>query len=77
MAKILVTTTLAEQEKVLEALRAFEGEVVALSRIAKITNMTYSKVRYVIMDLEEAKKVDRIKVKEFNKHYIRYMYKVL
>lgn len=77
MANIVVTTTLEEQEKVLEALRQYEGEVIALSKIAKMTGMTYSKVRYVVMDLEEAKRIERIVVKAFNKHYIRYMYKVL
>lgn len=77
MANIVINTTPEEQEAVLDALRKLQGVVVPLSRVVGITGLTYSKVRYVVMDLEDAGKIKRIKAKEFNKHYVRYMYEVL
>ncbi len=77
MAKFVVETTPEEQAIVLKALKQFEGQTVPVERIADETGLRASRVRYVIMDLIEAKKVERIPTKAFNKHYVRYTYKLL
>mgnify|MGYP001302958823 CR=1 FL=1 len=77
MAKINIHTTKDEQDLVLIALGGFKDKVVSTYTISKLVGLSPSKVRYVIMDLEEAGKVRRIPVKAFNKHYIRYKYEIL
>lgn len=76
MAIIKIVTTEEEQNKILVVLREIQGQTVAVSDIAKRAGMNQNRVRYVITDLEEAKKIERIPTKAFNKHYIRYAYKV-
>lgn len=77
MAQINITTTVEEQEEVLKAIKALEGQTVSVSAIAKETNLNQSRVRYAIVDLLEAGKIRRIPVKAFNVHYIRYKYEVM
>lgn len=77
MAQINITTTIEEQDRVLEAIKKLQGQTVAVSTIASMAGMNQSRVRYVITDLEEASKIKRIPVKAFNVHYIRYKYEVL
>ena len=77
MAQINITTTIEEQDRVLEAIKKLQGQTVAVSTIASMAGMNQSRVRYVITDLEKAGKIKRIPVKAFNVHYIRYKYEVL
>lgn len=77
MAKFVVETTPEEQALVLKVLKQLEGQTVPVERIAEETGLRASRVRYVIMDLIDAKKVERIPTKAFNKHYVRYTYKLL
>ena len=77
MAKFVIETTPEEQENVLNVLKQLEGKTVAIEAIAKETNMRPSRVRYVIIDLVDAGKVEKIPTKAFNKHYVRYTYRVL
>lgn len=77
MAQINITTTIEEQDRVLEAIKKLQGQTVAVSAIASMAGMNQSRVRYVITDLEEDGKIKRIPVKAFNEHYIRYKYEVL
>ena len=77
MAQINITTTIEEQDRVLEVLKKVQGQTVAVSAIASMAGMNQSRVRYVITDLEEAGKIKRVPVKAFNAHYIRYKYEVL
>ncbi len=77
MAQINITTTIEEQNRVLEAIKKLQGQTVAVSAIASMTGMNQSRVRYVITDLEEAGNIKRVPVKAFNVHYIRYKYEVL
>lgn len=77
MAQINIVTTEEEQSYVLEAIRKFSGQTVAVSAIAKEAGMNKNRVRYVVSDLEESGKIKRIPTKAFNQHYIRYMYEVL
>lgn len=76
MAQFIVETTAEEQNKVISAIKEVEGQVVPVSRIAKLAGLSPSRTRYVILDLIEANKVQRIPSKAFNKHYIRYSYKI-
>lgn len=76
MAQFIVETTVEEQNKVIEAIRQVEGQTVPVSNIAKLAGLSPSRTRYVILDLIEANKVQRIPSKAFNKHYIRYSYKI-
>lgn len=77
MAQISIVTTAEEQEKVLKAIRNFNGQTVAVSAIAREAIMNQNRVRYVITDLIEAGKIKREPTKAFNKNYIRYKYEVL
>lgn len=77
MAQINITTTIEEQDRVLETIKKLQGQTVAVSAIASMAGMNQSRVRYVITDLEEAGKVKRVPTKAFNEHYIRYRYEVL
>jgi len=76
MAKFEIITTPEEQAIVLKAIAAFKNQTIAVSAIAKKANMNPNRVRYVITDLEEAGKIERVPTKAFNSHYIRYSYKI-
>ena len=77
MAQINITTTAEEQAKVLEAIKRLVGKTVAVTAIAKEAGINHNRARYVIADLIEAGKVERIATKAFNARYIRYKYEVL
>lgn len=77
MAIIEIKTTQYEQLKVLEALKKLEGETVALSRVAREAGMPENRVRYVVTDLIDAGKVNKIATKAMSKHYVRYKYEVI
>ena len=77
MAKFVIETTREEQEAVIKVLKQLEGETVPVEAIASKTGLRPSRVRYVIIDLIDAGKIERIATKAFNKHYVRYTYKVL
>ena len=76
MPQITIETTPDEQEAVLRAIKALEGQVVAVRVIAEEANLPQSRARYAIEDLLEAGKISKIAAKAFNKHYVRYSYKV-
>lgn len=77
MARFVIETTKEEQEAVIEALKKFEGETVPVRAIADETGLVQSRVRYAILDLIEAGKIERVPTKAFNAHYVRYTYKIL
>ena len=77
MAQFIVETTLEEQEAVISAIKSLEGKTVPVSSIAKLAGLSPSRTRYVILDLVEANKIKREATKAFNKHYIRYSYKIV
>lgn len=77
MAQIIVETTKEEQEKVLKVLAELNGEVTPVSTIASLAGLRQTRARYVIMDLIDQGKVERVPMKAFNKHYVRYSYRVL
>ena len=77
MAQINIVTSPEEQQKVLKALATLQGQTVSVTAIAKAACMNPNRVRYVITDLEDAKKIERIPTKAFNPHYVRYSYKLL
>ena len=76
MANIVIKTTAEEQNKVIKALRELKEEPTSVSAVAAYTGLKQSRVRYAIIDLLDAGKIERVTVKAFNKHYIRYSYKV-
>lgn len=77
MAHFVIVTTKEEQDKVLEAIRQVEGITVPVSKIASLAGLSQSRTRYVLIDLVDAGKIEKIASKAFNKHYIRYSYKIL
>ena len=76
MPKITIETTAEEQEAVLKAIKSLDGQVVAVRVIAEEAGLPQSRARYALVDLIEAGKVERIASKAFNKHYVRYSYKL-
>lgn len=77
MAQFIVNTTTEEQEKVLQAIVELNGETAPVSTIARMTGLRHSRVRYAIQDLVDAERIEKVPTKAFNKHYVRYCYKVL
>jgi DNA-binding IclR family transcriptional regulator len=77
MAQITITTTPEERGQVLKVLIDLAGATVSVSAVAKQAKMNPNRVRYVIADLEEAGKINKIPTKVFNKHYARYKYEIV
>lgn len=77
MAQFTVTTTTEEQEKVLQAIRELNGETAPVSTIARMAGLGNSRTRYAIQDLVDAGRIEKVPTKAFNKHYVRYCYRVL
>lgn len=77
MAQITITTTQQERNAVIKVLKELEGKTVPVAKLAELTGLKQSRVRYAIVDLIEEKKIERVQTKAFNKHYVRYSYKVL
>lgn len=77
MAQFIVSTTAEEQNKVLQALVELNGETAPVSTVARMAGLGHSRVRYAIQDLVDAGKIEKVPTKAFNKHYVRYCYKVL
>lgn len=76
MPQIIIETTPEEQAAVLKALKDVEGNIVAVRTIAEAAGLSQSRTRYALIDLIEAGKVTREAAKSFNKHYLRYSYKI-
>jgi Fic family protein len=77
MAKIIIETTPEEQAKVLKVLESLKGEVTPVSAIACMAGLSQSRTRYVLVDLVDSGKVEKVAHKAFNKYYVRYSYNVL
>lgn len=74
MANIIIVTMPEEQEAVLKALRELDGKVTPVAEIARMAGLGQTRARYVLLDLQEAGKIERVAHKAFNKHYVRYSY---
>lgn len=77
MSQFIVETTQEEREAVLEAIRKTEGTTIPVRVLAEHAGLSQSRARYAILDLLEERKIARVADKAFNKHYVRYSYKVL
>lgn len=77
MASINIITTPEEQEVVLKALATVEGQTLSVTKIARLAKLNPNRVRFIILDLVDAGKVERIPTRAINSHYIRYSYKVV
>ena len=77
MAKFTIETSLAEQEKVLEALKQINGAAASVSTVAAVAGLPQSRTRYALVDLVDSGRIEKVPVKAFNKHYVRYSYKIL
>lgn len=77
MAMINVVTTDDERNAVLQVLKGLNNAVTPVSRIADMAGLKPSRARYALVDLIEAGKVEKVPHRAFNKHYVRYSYKVL
>lgn len=76
MPQIIIETTPEEREAVLKAIAKLEGQVVPVRVIALEAKLSQSRARYALVDLITADKIERIAAKAFNKHYVRYYYKL-
>ena len=77
MAQFIVETTPEEREAVLRVIKQIEGQTVPVRVIAEMADMSQSRARYALIDLLEARKIERVASKAINKHYVRYSYKLL
>lgn len=77
MPSITIETTPEEQAAVLKALSVIGEVATPVRKIAEEAGLTQSRARYALVDLIEAGKVERVALKAFNKHYVRYSYKIL
>lgn len=77
MAQITIETSREEQDKVIKVLKELNGAVTPVSTIANMAGLRQARTRYVLMDLVDQGRVERVASKAFNKHYVRYSYNVL
>lgn len=77
MAHIIIDTSAEDQEKVLAVLKELNEATTPVATIAKMANIKASTARYVLLDLIEAGKIQRVPTRAINKHYVRYGYKIL
>ena len=77
MAQFVVETTPEEREAILNVIKQIEGQTVPVRVIAEMADMAQSRARYALIDLLEARKIERVASKAINKHYVRYSYKLL
>jgi len=77
MAKFTIVTSEKEQEEVLKALKQINGATASVSTIAKTAGLPISRTRYALIDLEDAGKIKKEATRAFNRHYVRYAYKIL
>ena len=77
MAQITIETSKEEQDIVIKVLKELNGVVTPVSTIASMAGMRPARTRYVLMDLVEQRRVERVASKAFNKHYVRFSYNVL
>lgn len=77
MAQFVVETTPEEREAILNVIKQIEGQTVPVRVIAEMADMSQSRARYALIDLLEARKIERVASKAINKHYVRYSYKLL
>ena len=75
MIKIKLTSV--EKEEVVLGLRKAKGSTISVAKFAKGLNMNPNRVRFVIDELIEEGRIEKIITKEFNEHYRRYKYKVI
>jgi hypothetical protein len=74
-----VNIKIPESEK-LEVLRAVEkisGQVSSVAKIADLTTIATNRVRFIIEDLIEEKRIARILVKSINGSFKRYKYLIV
>lgn len=77
MAQITIVTSKEEQDKVIKVLKELNGAVTPVSTIASMAGMRQARTRYVLMDLVDQGRIERVASKAFNKYYVRYSYVVL
>lgn len=77
MASINIVTTPEEQNIILEAIKSVEGSTISVTKLGRLAKLNPNRVRFIVQDLIDAGKVQRIPTKAINSHYIRYSYKVV
>lgn len=77
MAQIIIETTKEERDAVLKILKELKGATTPVATIASMASMKPSRARYVLLDLIQMGLIEKVPTKAFNKHYVRYGYKVL
>jgi predicted transcriptional regulator len=77
MAQITIETSKEEQDVVIKVLKELKGAVTPVSTIASMAGLRQARTRYVLMDLVDQGRIERVASKAFNKHYVRYSYNVL
>lgn len=76
MASINITTTAEEKDAVYEVIANNENIQLTLKAIANEAGLTISRTRYALEDLIESGHVIKQPTKAFNKHYVRYSYRI-
>lgn len=64
-----------EKKLMLQAIRKLKGASASVAKMANSVGLNPNRARFVLDVLIESGKVEKIPVKAFNKHYIRYTYK--
>lgn len=77
MAHFEIVTTAEEREAVMFAIKEVGGQVAAVSRLAKIAELSQHRTRYALIDLMELGWVERIEEKNFGDRYKRFSYKII
>lgn len=76
MATIHIKIAEDEKTKIIAAIKTLQGKTVPISKIAEVAKMNPNRVRFIVEDLLEEGRIQRVPTKMFNKHYVRYRYEV-
>lgn len=77
MANIKVTIHDYEKDKLVEVIKKNQGKTIAVSALAIQAGYNPNRTRFIIEDLIQEGRIERIPTKVFNPRYIRYSYKVV
>lgn len=77
MASVNVKIFPEEKDKLVEVIKKFKGQTVAVSKLAKEAGFNPNRTRFIVDELLEDGRIKRNVTKSFNKQYTRYSYEVI
>jgi len=77
VASIKILIPESEKLEVLRAIEKISGQVSSVAKIADLTTIATNRVRFIVEDLVEEKRVAKILAKSYNESFKRYKYIII